>query len=293
MIIIIISEKGARSVALFIFLIILGYLMGSICSAVIVCRAFNLPDPREQGSKNPGATNVLRIAGKQYAVLVMVADVLKGTIPVLIAKLLGADPVTIGFTAFAAVLGHMYPIFFEFKGGKGVATAIGAMLGFHFIIGVMVSATWLLVANFSRYSSLASIVAISLAPLYALILIGRVDIFPPLFFIALFVLFKHKDNITRLTDGTEPKIKFKHSVLDDVMETSPMTTTHEAPETIKEAEPIAIKTEKSEERIKPIKKAKVTKPKAPKPESTKVTNTTKKPAAKKPKTDKLKAGKKD
>ncbi len=258
--------------ALSIFLITLGYLMGSICSAVIVCRLFNLPDPREQGSKNPGATNVLRIAGKQYAALVMVADVLKGTIPVLIAKFFDADPVIVGFTAFAAVIGHLYPIFFEFKGGKGVATAIGALLGFHFIIGVLVAATWLLVANFASYSSLASIVAITLAPLYSLILLGRVDIFPPIFLIALFVLFKHKDNITRLIDGTEPKIRFKHSVLEDVMETSPITTTHETPETV-------FGMASTEATNEPSIELKAGKPKATKPKEVKKTT---KPAVKKP-----------
>ena len=127
----------------FILFVTLGYLMGSFCSAVIVCRLFALPNPRQEGSKNPGATNVLRLAGKNYAALVMLADLLKGTIPVLIAKAFDADAVTVSFTALAAVVGHMYPIFFEFKGGKGVATAIGALLGFHFIIGVMVVATWL------------------------------------------------------------------------------------------------------------------------------------------------------
>lgn len=274
-----------------LFLVILGYLMGSVCSAVIVCRLFNLPDPREQGSKNPGATNVLRIAGKQYAALVMVADVLKGTIPVLIAKFFEADPVTVGFTAFAAVLGHMYPIFFGFKGGKGVATAIGAMLGFHFIIGVMVVATWLLVVNFSRYSSLASIVAICLSPFYELIVIGRVDIFPPFFLIALFVLFKHKDNITRLMDGTESKIRFKHSVLEDVMETSPMTTIHETPEPIKKESVTAKEKKKTvEESVKPLKKPRVAKPKAPKTvekaKTTKKTPTTTKKTTKKTTTTK-------
>ncbi|KTD46381.1 glycerol-3-phosphate 1-O-acyltransferase PlsY [Legionella quateirensis] len=277
---------------LFLFLVILAYLMGSFCSAIIVCRVFGLPDPREEGSKNPGATNVLRIAGKKYAALVMVGDVLKGTIPVLIAKVLGATPAIIAFTALAAVIGHMFPVFFKFKGGKGVATAIGALLGFHFIIGVMVAATWLLVANFSRYSSLASIVAISLSPFYSLLIVGRLDIFPPLFFIALLVLYKHKNNINRLIDGVEPKIKFKPDVIHDIMESPPVINENaEVPTqkpvaaeskiekvTVKEKE----KTPKSKAPTKnakttkaapkkaskaeePTKKAKTTKPKSPKP----------------------------
>lgn len=204
---------------LFIFLVTLGYLMGSICSAVLVCRVSSLPDPREHGSKNPGATNVLRLAGKQYAALVMLMDVLKGTIPVLVAKLLDAEPAVVGYTALAAVLGHMYPVFFGFKGGKGVATAIGALLGFQFIIGVMVASTWLLVAKLFRYSSLASITALSLAPFYALVLVGRSDVFLPLFFITLLVLFKHSKNISRLMEGTEPKIRFKRTLLKEVMDT--------------------------------------------------------------------------
>lgn len=205
-----------------IFLIILAYLMGSICSAVIVCKTFALPDPRTEGSKNPGATNVLRLAGKKYAMLVLVTDLLKGTIPVLIAKMFALDPTAIAFVALAAVIGHMYPVFFGFQGGKGVATAIGALLGFQFIVGVMVSATWLMVVKFSRYSSLASIIAISLAPFYSLLIIGRMDIFPPIFFMAVLILIKHKNNINRLIDGTEPKVKFKQkSVLEEVMEDTP------------------------------------------------------------------------
>ncbi|WP_412758265.1 glycerol-3-phosphate 1-O-acyltransferase PlsY [Legionella bozemanae] len=203
---------------LFIFLVVLAYLMGSICSAVIVCKACSLPDPRIEGSKNPGATNVLRIAGKQYAALVMAADLLKGTIPVLIAKILGAEPATVGFTALAAVIGHMYPVFFDFKGGKGVATAIGALLGFHFIVGILVAATWLIVAKFSRYASLASITAIGFAPFYSLLLIQRLDIFLPIFIMALLIVYKHKDNIVRLIDKKEPHIKLKEDVLDAMME---------------------------------------------------------------------------
>lgn len=198
-------------------LIIISYLMGSICSAVLVCRTFNLPDPRTEGSKNPGATNVLRLAGKQYALLVLLVDVLKGTIPVVIAKGLGAPPYTISLCVLAAVLGHIYPVFFGFKGGKGVATAIGALLGFHFVIGVMVIATWLLVANFFRYSSLASLIAIILAPFYTLFLTHQLDILFPLFCLIILVAYKHKNNITRLMDGSEPHIVLKSNLLKEVM----------------------------------------------------------------------------
>lgn len=248
---------------LFIFLVLLAYLMGSICSAVLICKACSLPDPRTEGSKNPGATNVLRLAGKQYASLVMAADLLKGTIPVLIAKILGASLSTIGFTALAAVIGHMYPIFFEFKGGKGVATAIGALLGLNFIVGVFVAATWLLVAKFSRYSSLASIVSISLSPLYSLLLTQRIEVFLPLFIMVLLILYKHINNITRLIDKTEPKIKLKQNMLKDILEEEPKKTPG-APNTTstKTDTPIEIdEVEITETKIKKPKKT-VKKPKA-------------------------------
>lgn len=194
---------------LFIVLIIVGYLMGSICSAIIVSKIFSLPDPQKEGSKNPGATNVLRLAGKKYAIQVIVFDMLKGVVPVLIAKALGLSPLTVACTALAAVLGHMYPVFFEFKGGKGVATAMGALLALHFMLGVAVIATWLLVANFSRYSSLASMSSMVAMPLYAMLMQVAPSAFPPLFFMMLFILYQHRNNISRLTDGTEPKIKLK------------------------------------------------------------------------------------
>ncbi|CDZ76726.1 G3P acyltransferase [Legionella massiliensis] len=201
---------------LYTFVIVVGYLFGSVCSAVIVSQLFSLPDPRTEGSKNPGATNVLRLAGKKYAAIVLLGDMLKGLLPVLLAKILGADHVAICFTALAAVIGHMYPVFFRFHGGKGVATALGALLGVNFILGVMVIATWLLVANFTRYSSLASIVSIILAPIYAMLAIGHLEIFPPLFFITLLVIYQHRNNITRLIDGEEPKIKASHNLNEEI-----------------------------------------------------------------------------
>jgi len=263
-------------VTLAIVLVVISYLMGSICSAIIVCSIFNLPDPREEGSKNPGATNVLRLAGKQYAALVLLVDILKGTLPVLIAKLLGASPAVVSLTVLVAVLGHMYPVFFNFKGGKGVATAIGALLGFHFIIGVMVIATWLLVVNFSRYSSLASIIAITLSPLYALLVTQNIIIFPPLCFMAILILFKHKHNITRLIDGNEPKIFIKENVIKEIMEdTTPpnnvveleVKRTKPAPIKKKPINKIKAKTEDSTPIV--AKKAKVT----PKPTKKEITST--------------------
>jgi glycerol-3-phosphate acyltransferase PlsY len=228
------------SALLFIFVVGLAYLSGSICSAVVVSKLFSLPDPRIEGSTNPGATNVLRLAGKKYAAIVLLADILKGLLPVLLAKALNAEPVTLGFTCLAAVLGHMYPVFFGFKGGKGVATAMGALLGLHFILGILVIATWLLVVNFTRYASLASIVSIGLAPFYTLMTLGSFEIFPIIFIIALFVLYKHRTNITRLIDGAEPKIRFNRSTLKDEVDgylseqVQEKALTEETPDTEKE-----------------------------------------------------------
>lgn len=201
---------------MFIILVTIGYLSGSVCSAVIVSKIFALPDPRSEGSQNPGATNVLRLAGKKYAIIVLVADMLKGMIPVILAHLFHSGITIAAFTCLAAVLGHMFPIFFHFKGGKGVATALGALLALHFMLGVLVIATWLLVANYSRYSSLASIVAITLTPIYSIISLDTLDAFPPLLFMAMFILYKHRDNINRLIDGDEPKISFGKKDLSDI-----------------------------------------------------------------------------
>lgn len=212
------------SVLLFISVIVIAYLCGSICSAIIVSQVFSLPDPRTEGSKNPGATNVLRLAGKKYAAIVLVCDMLKGLLPVFLAGLAGASSATLGFTCLAAVLGHMYPIFFDFKGGKGVATAFGALLGLHFIMGVLVIVTWLLVANFTRYASLASLISLALAPLLAVASVGNPDTFPPLLLITILITYKHRNNITRLVDGNEPKIQLQHHQLNDTTDTTDDTT---------------------------------------------------------------------
>ena len=191
---------------------VIGYLVGSVCSAVIVCRLFGYPDPRTAGSKNPGATNVLRLAGKECAIIVLVADMLKGLLPVLLANVLGAHTITLGFVALACVLGHMFPVFFKFEGGKGVATALGAMLGLNWLLGAMVIGTWLIVARLTRYSSLASILTMVAAPFYSVVVIRNANAFIPLMLITLFVLYKHHDNIVRLMDKKEPKINLKRKM---------------------------------------------------------------------------------
>ena len=189
--------------------ITLAYLMGSVCSAIIVCKLFQLPDPRLEGSKNPGATNILRIAGGKYAAMVLLIDLLKGTIPVLISRYLGAEPLLLGCVGLAAVIGHIDPLFFSFKGGKGVATALGVLLGFNPELGCLVILTWLMVAFISRFSSLASIISLTSAPIYVIFFPNLSAGFLPLLIITILVLYQHRDNFSRLFKKTESKIDFK------------------------------------------------------------------------------------
>jgi len=188
-------------------MIIAAYLIGSISSAILVCRFSGLPDPRTTGSKNPGATNVLRISNKFTAATVLFLDILKGTIPVWGAYFLKIDSLYLGFIGVSACLGHMYPIFFNFKGGKAVATALGTLLPIGFTLGGLLIFTWVLVVKFTKYSSLAAIVTVSLAPLYVYFL-KPLYVYPTLMLSAL-ILFRHRDNIKRLLKGTESKITHK------------------------------------------------------------------------------------
>lgn len=189
-------------------LTIVAYLLGSISSAVLVCKLLKLPDPRTTGSKNPGATNVYRIGGKIAAASVLFFDILKGTIPVWGAYFLKIEPLYLGIIALATCLGHMYPIFFNFKGGKAVATAFGVLLPIGLDLGGLLILTWLSVAKFSRYSSLAAIAAVSLAPLYTWLL--KPIYTYPVLMLSTLIIFRHKDNIIRLIKGTEPKIRKKN-----------------------------------------------------------------------------------
>jgi len=194
------------SALLFVLGVGFSYLIGSVCSAVIVCQLCHLPDPRTEGSKNPGATNVLRLSGKKYATIVLLADMLKGLLPVIIANSLGAGSGLLGFMCLGAVLGHIYPVFFDFKGGKGVATALGALLGLNIVFGVLICLIWFLVAKISHYSSLAAIVALSLTPILVSFFSVSAGAFFPLLIMTCCVLYQHKDNFIRLQKGEEPKI---------------------------------------------------------------------------------------
>lgn len=188
-------------------MIVVAYLIGSISSAILICHFLNLPDPRTTGSKNPGATNVLRISNKLTAATVLFLDILKGTIPVWGAYFLKIEPLYLGFIGVAACLGHMYPVFFGFKGGKAVATALGTLLPIGFTLGGLLILTWVSVVKISKYSSLAAIVTVSLAPLYVY-LIKPIYVYPTLMLSAL-IIFRHRANIARLLNGTESKISHK------------------------------------------------------------------------------------
>jgi acyl phosphate:glycerol-3-phosphate acyltransferase len=183
------------------------YLLGSISSAILVCRLLGLPDPRGEGSGNPGATNVLRIGGKQAAAITLIGDMLKGLIPVLIAKLLGATIAVQALVAVAAFLGHLYPVFFGFRGGKGVATALGVLLGLHWPVGLLTIATWLVIAKVFKVSSLAALLSILVTPLYIWWLIPERSLMIAMLFMGTLLFWRHRSNIRNLLEGSEGKIK--------------------------------------------------------------------------------------
>jgi len=190
-----------------IIALIIAYLLGSVSSAILIAKFLKLPDPRSEGSKNPGAANILRIAGKNKALLVLAGDILKGSLAVLIARILGVQGFMLGVVAISAVLGHVFPLFFKFKGGKGMATMVGTLLLLSFWVGLLVAAVWIIVAFVLRYASLASLSGAASAPIFMLIFGNHLYAFPVLLIAAL-VVWCHRSNIKRLLAGTEGKIKF-------------------------------------------------------------------------------------
>lgn len=194
-----------ETLALPITLLVAAYLIGSLNSAIVLCKLSGLPDPRTQGSGNPGATNVLRFGGKKLAATVLLIDVLKGVLPVVMAHLLSLDMVWVAATAFAAFLGHLFPVFFQFQGGKGVATALGGFLALSPILALAGLATWLLVFAVSRISSLSALTAAALAPVYSLWLIESIGARWLILLIALMLIARHHSNIRRLISGAEEK----------------------------------------------------------------------------------------
>lgn len=186
--------------------ILLSYLLGSLSSAIIVCKLWRLPDPRSQGSKNPGATNVLRIGGKIPAIITMLGDGCKGFLPTLIVVQLGFPSWVVGGVMLAAFLGHIYPIFFGFKGGKGVATAMGAFLGLSWIIGGILIAIWASTILITRLSSLGAVLATILAPVVGWFVLRDPIITELMTIMSIILLYRHKENIRRLLSGAESKI---------------------------------------------------------------------------------------
>ncbi len=191
------------------------YLIGSLSFAVIVSRLMGLSDPRTYGSKNPGATNVLRSGSKAAAVVTLLLDAVKGWLPVVLVKWwgkpYGLDEGTIALVALAAFLGHLWPVFFRFQGGKGVATAAGVLLGVNGVLGLATALTWLIIAFFFRYSSLASLVAAVFAPVYYLMgdrLAWYTDksILLAIAVMAVLLVWRHHENINRLLQGKESKL---------------------------------------------------------------------------------------
>jgi glycerol-3-phosphate acyltransferase PlsY len=180
------------------------YLLGSVSSAVLICQLFALPDPRATGSGNPGATNVLRIGGRFPAALVLIFDILKGTIPVWGGYFLGLPPLILGLVGLAACLGHIFPLYFHFQGGKGVATAFGAMVPLGTELSGMLIGCWLAIVFITGYSSLAAIISVSLAPLFIWFIKPAYTL--PVTMLCALIVIRHKDNIVRLLAGQESKI---------------------------------------------------------------------------------------
>ena len=195
--------------------VLLAYLLGSISFAVVSSWIFRLPDPRTYGSKNPGATNVLRSGKKAAAILTLLGDAGKGWLAVVLAQyyapLWGVGDEGIAAVALAVFLGHVFPVFLRFQGGKGVATAVGVLLGLNLWIGLMVIATWLLVAVIGRISSLAALVAAILAPIYAVGILGFEESALAVLLMSLVLIWRHQSNIVNLMAGKEARIGEKSS----------------------------------------------------------------------------------
>ncbi len=188
-----------ESVALIAF----AYLLGSLSSAILLSKLMGFQDPRSEGSKNPGATNVLRIAGKKAAFLTLLGDCLKGLLPVLVARSIEADQWLIALTAFAAFAGHCFPLFFRFQGGKGVATAIAGTLAYNWMLGGILIAVWLLFAKVFKISSLAAIIAFAILPVAVYWFDGSLDTTVIFAAISAILIWRHRGNIKRILAGTE------------------------------------------------------------------------------------------
>ncbi len=202
---------------LIIAILIISYLIGSINSAIILCKACGYPSPLTKGSKNPGATNVMRIAGKKLAAVTLLCDALKGFVPVIICHFIFKSPditpdltpdLTLALVAFFAILGHIFPVFFKFKGGKGVATFLGALIAINFLVAFLTILTWIIIAKVIRISSLSAIIACVLCPFYTWFFVsGQLAL--AITGICIIIILKHHENIRKLLSGEESIFKNK------------------------------------------------------------------------------------
>ena len=193
--------------------VVLAYLLGSLSFAVIVSKAMHLDDPRSYGSGNPGATNVLRSGNKRAAIFTLLLDAAKGVVAVLIARglaeRLGYGDGVVALAGLASFLGHLYPVFFRFQGGKGVATAAGVLLALNPWVGLASLGTWLAIAIATRYSSLAALVTALLAPVYVYLLHGDSPVVIAVAVMSVLLIWRHRANISKLLNGTESKLGSK------------------------------------------------------------------------------------
>ena len=192
-----------------LFFSVFAYLLGSVSSAIITCKLMGLQDPRTTGSRNPGATNVLRLGGKKAAIITLLGDMLKGLIPVLIASQFGVDNLTLALVGFLAFLGHIFPLYYGFKGGKGVATYFGVILGINWQVGLIALIIWLIVALLLKISSLSALVSMFLTPFVLWHFTHSVELTVAVIVMSMIAFWRHTSNILALISGKEEQIKSK------------------------------------------------------------------------------------
>ena len=188
---------------------VFAYLLGSISSAIITCKLMGLQDPRTTGSRNPGATNVLRLGGRKAAIITLFGDMLKGLVPVLIAAQFGVDKMTLALVGFLAFLGHIFPLYYGFKGGKGVATYFGVILGINWQVGLIALLIWLIVAMLLKISSLSALVSMFLTPFVIWNFTHSIELTTAVIVMSMIAFWRHTSNILALVSGKEEKIKSK------------------------------------------------------------------------------------
>lgn len=202
-------ETLQQPIILIIGFALIGYLIGCISTAIITCKIMGLADPRTVGSNNPGATNVLREGGKKAAIITLIGDMLKGLLPVLVAVLIGTSDEVVAATGLAAFLGHLYPVYYDFKGGKGVATLLGVLIGTHWLVGLGTIVIWLAMAFIFRYSSLSALVAALCAPMLVWQITDAQSITISTAIMTVLLYWRHRSNIRNLLSGQEDKIGVK------------------------------------------------------------------------------------